>query len=107
MLRSGSSSARRRICDASRLVALQLSSSSAVDRVEQRHAAARHDALFDRRAGRRERVLDAVFFSLQLDLGGRADLDHADAAGQLGQPLLQLLAVVVAGGVLDLRLESA
>ena len=45
---------------------------------------------------RRERVLDAVLLLLQLDLGGRADLDDGDAAGQLGQPLLQLLAVEVA-----------
>ncbi|GIX15602.1 MAG: hypothetical protein KatS3mg118_3561 [Paracoccaceae bacterium] len=34
-----------------------------------------------------------------------ADADHRDAAGQLGQPLLQLLAVVVRGGLLDLRLD--
>ena len=39
---------------------------------------------------------------LELDLGGRADLDHRDAAGQLGQPLLQLLAVVVGVRLLDL-----
>src|SRR4029450_2026475 len=34
-----------------------------------------------------------------------ADADHRDAAGQLGQPLLQLLAVVVGGGLLDLLLD--
>src|SRR3546814_18894372 len=34
-----------------------------------------------------------------------ADADHRDAAGQLGQTLLQLLAVVVRGGFLDLRLD--
>ena len=45
------------------------------------------------------------FFSLHLDLGGAADLDDRHAAGQLGQPLLQLLAVVVGGRLLDLRLE--
>ena len=61
-----------------------------------RDAAAGDDALFDRRAGGRERVLDAVLLLLQLDLGRRADLDDRHAAGQLGQPLLQLLAVVVA-----------
>ena len=42
---------------------------------------------------------------LDLDLGGAADLDDRHAAGQLGQPLLQLLAVVVGGRLLDLRLE--
>src|SRR4029450_7843697 len=63
------------------------------------------DALLDRRAGRGDGVLDAMLLLLELDLGGRADLDHADAAGQLGQPLLQLLAVPVGVGVLDLGLD--
>jgi hypothetical protein len=36
-----------------------------------------------------------------------ADADHRDAARELGQPLLQLLAVVVGGGFLDLRLDLA
>ncbi len=45
------------------------------------------------------------FFSLHLDLGGTADLDHGDAAGELGEPLLQLLAVIVGGRVLDLLLD--
>jgi hypothetical protein len=49
-----------------------------------------------------QRVLDAHFLLLHLRLGGRADLDHRDAAHQLRQPLLQLLAVVVAGRLLDL-----
>ena len=52
-----------------------------------------------------ERVLDAVLLLLQLGLGRGADLDHRHAAGQLGQPLLQLLAVEVAGGRLDLRAD--
>ena len=72
---------------------------------QERHAAARHDAFLDRGAGGVERVLDAVLLLLDLDLGGAADADHRDAAGELGQPLLQLLAVVVGGGLLDLRLD--
>jgi hypothetical protein len=47
-------------------------------------------------------VLDAGLLLLHLDLGGRADVDLGDAAGELGQALLELLAVVVAGGGLDL-----
>jgi len=39
--------------------------------------------------------------SCHLRLGGRAHLHHGHAAGQLRGPLLQLLAVVVAGGILD------
>ncbi len=49
-----------------------------------------------------KRILDAGLLLLHLRLGGRADLDDGDAADQLGQTLLELLAVVVRGGVLDL-----
>src|SRR5688572_24705120 len=86
------------------VLALQL----AVERLlgaDERHAAARDDALFHRGAGRMQRILDASLLFLHLDLGGRADLDHRNAAGQLGHALLQLLAVVVRGGFLDLRLD--
>ena len=71
-------------------------------RVEQRGAAAGDDAFLDRGAGRVERVVDAVLALLDLDLGRTADLDHGNAAGELGETLLELLAVIVAGGVLDL-----
>ena len=63
--------------------------------VQQRDAAAGDDALLERRAGGLQRVLDAVLLLLHLRLGRRADLDHRDAAGELRQPLLQLLAVEV------------
>jgi hypothetical protein len=39
---------------------------------------------------------------LHLGLGRGADVDLSHAAGQLRQPLLQLLAIVVAVGLLDL-----
>jgi hypothetical protein len=55
----------------------------------------------------RHRVLDALLLLLQLDLGGRADLDHVDPTRQLGEPLLQLLTVVVGVGTLDLGLDLA
>jgi len=54
-------------------------------------------------AGCVEGVLDAILFLLHFDIGGAADPDHRDAAGELGKTLLQLLAVVVRGGLLDLR----
>ena len=73
--------------------------------VEQRDTAAGHDALLDRGAGRVHGVLDAVLALLHLDLGRAADADDRDAAGQLGQPLLQLLAVIVGGRLLDLRAD--
>ena len=61
----------------------------------ERGAAARNDAFLDRRAGRVESVVDAVLALLHLDLGRAADLDHGNAAGELRQPLLQLLTVVI------------
>ena len=42
---------------------------------------------------------------LHLGLGGSADLDDGDAAGQLREALLELLAVEVGVGVLDLGLQ--
>ena len=76
-----------------------------VGRVQQRDAAARHDALLEGGAGRLQRVLDAMLGLLHLGLGGCADLDDRDAAGQLREALLELLAVEVGVGVLDLGLD--
>src|SRR5205085_699111 len=75
------------------------------DAADQRDAATGDDALLDGRAGRVHGVLDARLLLLHLDLGGRADADDRDAADQLGQALLQLLAIVVRGGVLDLAAD--
>ena len=75
------------------------------DRQHQSHAAAGDDALFESRAGGAQSVLDAVLLLFDLGLGGCADLDDRHAAGQLGQALLQLLAVEVGVGVLDLGLD--
>src|ERR1700758_2841558 len=72
---------------------------------QQGNAAARDDAFLDRSAGRMHRVINAILALLHLDLGRAADADHRDAARELGQTLLQLLAVVVRGGLLDLRLD--
>src|SRR5690606_22523766 len=74
-------------------------------RAQQRDPAARHDAFLDGRAGRVQRVLDARLLLLHLDLGGRADLDHGDAARELRDALLELLAVVVGRRLLDLLLQ--
>src|SRR5690606_24167620 len=70
--------------------------------LQQGHATAGDDALLDGRLGVADGVLDAVLALLQLDLGGGAGLDDGHTAGQLGQPLLELLAVVVGVGTLDL-----
>ena len=72
---------------------------------QHREAAAGDDALFDSRARRRKRVLYAVLLFLELHFRRRADLDDRHAAGQLRQPLLQLLAVEVRSRLFDLRLD--
>ena len=87
------------------LVALEVHLAERALGHQERDAAAGDDALFDGRLRRLHRVLDAVLLLLQLDLGGRADLDHRDAAGQLRETLLELLAVVVGVGLLDLGLD--
>src|SRR5690606_36946644 len=63
--------------------------------VNQRRAAAGYDAFFDSCTRRVQRVFDAELAFLQLRLRRRADLDDGYAAGQLRQPLLQLLAIEV------------
>src|SRR6266511_2387021 len=75
------------------------------DGVQERHAASGDDTLLERGASRLERVLDAVLLLLHLRLGRGTDLDHRDTAGELRQPLLQLLAVEVGVGGLDLLLQ--
>ena len=77
-------------------------SSNAGPSLQQSHAATGDDALFDGSLGVAHGVLDAVLALLELHLGGRAGLDDRNTAGQLGQALLQLLAVVVGVAVLDL-----
>src|SRR4029079_9986786 len=90
-----------------RLVTGQLGGSfgNGVARPDEGNASAGDDAFFDRCTSCRHRVFDAVLLLLQLHLGGGADLAHPNASGQLGQTLLQLLAVPVAVGVLDLGLD--
>ena len=68
----------------------------------QGHAAAGDNAFFDGRTGGMHGVFDAGLLFLHFGFGRGADFDHGHATDQLRQPLLQLLAVVVAGGLLDL-----
>ena len=75
------------------------------DGAEQRHAAAGDDPLLGRRAGRVQGVLDPGLGLLHVRLGRGTDADQRDAAGELGEPLLELLLVVLALGLLDLATE--
>ena len=89
------------------VVVLALEALERLGRIEQRSAAARDDAFLDRGAGRVKRVVDAILALLHLDLGRTADLDHRNATGELRQPLLQLLTVVVGGRGFDLLADRA
>src|SRR6266536_2179504 len=80
---------------AGRLVTAEVQLADRLLRAQQRDPAAGDDALLHRGAGGRKSVLDTVLLLLELDLGGRADADDRDAARQLGQTLLELLAVPV------------
>jgi len=70
-------------------------------------AATCDDALLDRCTSRRHGVFDAVLLFLQLDLGRCTDLDDGNATGELGEALLELLAIPVGVGVVDLGLDLA
>ena len=102
MIRSGSRSARATMSAPTRCGALELERLDGGDRPQQRDATADDDAFLDRRARGRERILDARLALLHLHLGGGADLDDRDATGEPGEPLLELLAVPVGGGLLHL-----
>ena len=73
--------------------------------VDESGAAACYDAFLNGCLGSCESVLDAELLLLHLDLGSSADLDNGYAACQLGKPLLELLAVEVGGGLLDLSAD--
>src|SRR5206468_3105957 len=60
------------------------------------------NAFLDGCAGCMHCVLDTSFLFLHLGLGRRAYLNYCHSANQLRQPLLQLLAVVVTGSLVDL-----
>ena len=68
-------------------------------------AATGDDAFLDGCAGGVQGVVEAVFLLLHLDLRSGADVDDGNAAGQLGEALLELLAVIVAGGLLNLGFD--
>ena len=51
-------------------------------------------------------VVDEVLAFLHLGFGRRPGPDHGHAAGQLRQPLGELFAIVVAGGLVDLLADG-
>src|SRR5580704_13116117 len=88
--------------DANGFVIVQLELFERRDAANQRYAAAGNNAFLDRRACGVHGVLNTSLLFLQLGLGGCGDFNYGDAAYQLGQTLLQLLAVVIGGSVFHL-----
>ena len=66
------------------------------------HTAAGDNAFLDCSAGCVHGIFDASLLLFHFRLGRSANLDYSDATNQLRQPLLQLLAVIVAGCFFDL-----
>jgi hypothetical protein len=58
--------------------------------------------LLPRARGSLKGVFDAGFLFLHLGFGAGTYVDDSDAAGEFGQAFLELLAVVIRGGLLDL-----
>ena len=69
-----------------------------LDATQQGHTAARHDSFLQGRLGRRPGILQQRLAFLHFGLGGRPAVDLRHAAGQLGQPFLEFLAIVIAVG---------
>jgi hypothetical protein len=74
-------------------------------RAEQRDAAAGDISLLGRCASRVQGIINEILQGLHGDLAGAADVDDGHAAGELGVPFHQLLAVVIAGGLVVLSLD--
>ncbi len=77
--------------------------SSAFSAAQQGHAAAGDNAFVQCRLGRGPGVFEQGLALLHFGFGRGTTLDLGHTAGELGQPLLQLLAIVVAVGAFDFR----
>ena len=76
--------------------------SDRLDTPQQREAAAGDNSLGYRGFGGTDGVIQRFLLRLHLCFGWSSDADHGNATGQLGKPFLELFAIVVAGGFLDL-----
>ena len=86
-------------------LALLLLALEHVDRPQQREPAPGHDPLRDGGPRGADRVGERLLPALELGLGGRAHADDRHAPGEFRQPLLELLAVVVALRLGDLTTD--
>src|SRR5208337_3638157 len=88
--------------DTDLLVTFQLQLVESCHATRQGHAAAGDNTFLDCRTSRMHGVFHARLRLFHFGFGRGSYFDHRYATDQLRQPLLQLLAVVVAGGLVDL-----
>src|SRR6267143_953244 len=88
-----------------RFVVVQLQLVDCVQAAQQRRAAAGNDAFLDSRAGCVHGVLNTSLLFLQLGFGRSTNLDDGNATDEFRQAFLELLAVVVGGGVFHLEAD--
>ena len=69
------------------------------------NTAARKNAFLYGRATRVKSIFNTGLLLLHFNFGGRTDIDLRNAAGEFGKTFLQLLAVVIAGGIFHLTLD--
>ena len=95
--------------DARALVALAAGSQAikAIGELQQGAATAGDDAFFHSGTGGIKGILNAQFPVFEFGFGGCSHLDHGDAAGELGNPLHQLLAVVIRVGVVEFATDGS
>src|SRR6266699_1670563 len=88
-------------------VSFEMQAIQRFDSIQQGHATAGYHTLFDACASSGKRILNTRLTVFQFNLGASADLNKRYAAGQLRQALLELLTIIVAGRLFDLRLDLA
>ena len=101
--RSGACIALRTIVDTRVLVVVVALEPARTFWRREARAAAGNDAFLDGRLGGMSASSTRSFLLFHFDFRRTADADDRDAAGELRQTFLQLLLVVVGGGLLDLR----
>ncbi len=72
---------------------------------KQGHAATGNNTFFNRSPGGVQSILHPCLLLFHLSLSGSPNIDHRHTANELGQPLLEFLAVVVRSGFFNLSAD--
>ena len=99
--RMGCSSARQDLDTDLLVLTVELQVGERCLRTEQRNTTTRDDTLFDRRTRGVQRILDESLLLFHLGLGRGTHVDDRNTTGELREPLLELLTVVVRRALVD------